>query len=165
MLETASNNYKLRFDENLLVYAQKPEATAVLEIEKWNGRFHRWVNRGAKGIAVFYDCLLYTSKEEYDVAFDMLLQLASVLETDAKFIIEGLPFLDENAVDIFLEYFAEYIEDGHVLDLLLEIPEDEEEEWEEVSLEDVLDEAYRAIKEMFCGEVKVNEGSEDNRHM
>ena len=54
-LETASNNYKLRFDENLLVYAQKPEATAVLEIEKWNGRFHRWVNRGAKGIAVFYD--------------------------------------------------------------------------------------------------------------
>ena len=107
----------------------------------------------------------YTEKEEYDVAFDMLLQLASVLETDAKFIIEGLPFLDENAVDIFLEYFAEYIEDGHVLDLLLEIPEDEEEEWEEVSLEDVLDEAYRAIKEMFCGEVKVNEGSEDNRHM
>lgn len=129
--------------------------------------------RAAKGkgiaINVYTDAIHriggYTEKEEYDVAFDMLLQLASVLETDAKCIIEGLPFLDESAVDVFLEYFAEYIEDGHVLDLLLEIPEDEEEEWEEVSLEDVLDEAYRAIKEMFCGEVKVNEGSEDNRHM
>ena len=54
-LKTASANYKLRFDENLLVYAQRPDATAVLEIEKWNRLFHRWVNRGAKGIAVFRD--------------------------------------------------------------------------------------------------------------
>ena len=52
-LRTACYNYRLRFDEQLLVYAQKPEATAVLPIERWNRIFGRWVNRGAKGIAVF----------------------------------------------------------------------------------------------------------------
>lgn len=52
-LTAASYNYKLFFDEQLLVYAQRPDATAVLEIERWNNRFGRWVNRGAAGIAVF----------------------------------------------------------------------------------------------------------------
>lgn len=52
-LRTACYNYRLRFDEKLLIYAQKPEATAVLPIERWNRTFGRWVNRGAKGIAVF----------------------------------------------------------------------------------------------------------------
>lgn len=54
-LRSACRNYKLRFDEQLLVYAQRPDATAVLEIERWNGSFGRWVNRGAHGIAVFED--------------------------------------------------------------------------------------------------------------
>ncbi len=54
-LRCACRNYKLRFDEQLLVYAQRPDATAVLEIERWNNNFGRWVNRGAKGIAVFED--------------------------------------------------------------------------------------------------------------
>ena len=52
-LKTACHNYRLRFDEQLLLYAQKPDATAVLPIEQWNRTFGRWVNRGAKGIAVF----------------------------------------------------------------------------------------------------------------
>ena len=52
-LRTACYNYRLRFDEQLLIYAQKPKATAVLPIERWNRTFGRWVNRGAKGIAVF----------------------------------------------------------------------------------------------------------------
>lgn len=52
-LRTACYNYRLRFDEQLLIFAQKPEATAVLPIERWNRTFGRWVNRGAKGIAVF----------------------------------------------------------------------------------------------------------------
>ena len=52
-LKTACYNYRLRFDEQLLLYAQKPDATAVLPIEQWNRTFGRWVNRGAKGIAVF----------------------------------------------------------------------------------------------------------------
>ena len=54
-LRSACRNYKLRFDEQMLVYAQRPDATAVLEIEHWNKRFGRWVNKGAKGIAVFDD--------------------------------------------------------------------------------------------------------------
>ena len=52
-LNTACRNYKLDFSEQILVYAQKPTATAILEIEKWNKSFGRWVNRGATGIAVF----------------------------------------------------------------------------------------------------------------
>lgn len=44
---------QMPFDEQVLIYAQKPEATAVLEMEKWNTLFGRWVNKGATGIAVF----------------------------------------------------------------------------------------------------------------
>ena len=54
-LKTAGRNFRLRFDEQFLIYAQRPDAIAVLEIERWNGTFGRWVNRGAKGIAVFED--------------------------------------------------------------------------------------------------------------
>ena len=49
-LKTAGRNFRLRFDEQVLIYAQRPDAIAVLEIEKWNNRFGRWVNKGAKGI-------------------------------------------------------------------------------------------------------------------
>ena len=52
-LRSACNSYKCPFDEQVLIYAQKPEATAVLEMEKWNTLFGRWVNKGATGIAVF----------------------------------------------------------------------------------------------------------------
>ena len=55
-LRSACRNYRLPFDELVLVYAQRPDATAVLPIEGengWNKRFGRWVNRGATGIAVF----------------------------------------------------------------------------------------------------------------
>ena len=52
-LKSAGRNYKLRFDEQILIYAQRPDATAVLTIEDWNRLFHRWVNKGAKGIAVY----------------------------------------------------------------------------------------------------------------
>lgn len=54
-LTSACRNYRLPFEEQLLVYAQRPDATAILEIERWNKRFGRWVNRGANGIAVFDD--------------------------------------------------------------------------------------------------------------
>ena len=54
-LRAACYNYKCSFDEQILIYAQRPDATAVLEMERWNRRFGRWVNRGAKSIAVFSD--------------------------------------------------------------------------------------------------------------
>ena len=54
-LRAACYNYKCPFDDQILIYAQRPDATAVLEMERWNKRFGRWVNRGAKSIAVFGD--------------------------------------------------------------------------------------------------------------
>ena len=54
-LRAACYNYKCPFDEQILIYAQRPDATAVLEMERWNRQFGRWVNRGAKSIAVFGD--------------------------------------------------------------------------------------------------------------
>ena len=68
-LTTAGSNYKLRFDEQLLIYAQRPDATAVLEIEKWNNSFHRWVNKGAKGIAVFNE--QYAGRQRLKYYFDV----------------------------------------------------------------------------------------------
>ena len=52
-LSSACRNYKCRFDEQLLIYAQRPDAIAVLELENWNKKFHRWINKDSKGIAVF----------------------------------------------------------------------------------------------------------------
>ena len=52
-LSAACRNYKCRFDEQLLIYAQRPDAVAVAQIETWNKRFRRWVNKDSKGIAVF----------------------------------------------------------------------------------------------------------------
>lgn len=55
-LTTACHNFRLPFDEQVLLFAQRPDATAVLPIDGkngWNQRFGRWVNRGATGIAVF----------------------------------------------------------------------------------------------------------------
>ena len=52
-LSSACRNYKCRFDEQLLIYAQRPNAVAVTTIEVWNKLFKRWVNKDSKGIAVF----------------------------------------------------------------------------------------------------------------
>ena len=52
-LSSACHNYKCRFDEQLLIYAQRPDATAVAEIGTWNRLFKRWVNKDSRGIAVF----------------------------------------------------------------------------------------------------------------
>ena len=83
-LETAANNYKYSFADQVLIYAQKPSATACAEIETWN-KLGRWVNKGTKGITLLIDrdipyklrhvfdiadtnsCLLYTSQEEIQI--------------------------------------------------------------------------------------------------
>ena len=51
-LRTASNNFKYDFHEQILIYSQRPDATACAEIGFWNDKMHRWVNRGATGIAL-----------------------------------------------------------------------------------------------------------------
>ena len=68
-LTSACRNYRLSFVDQLLVYAQRPDATAVLEIERWNRHFGRWVNRGATGIAVFDQ--QYTGRSRLKYYFDI----------------------------------------------------------------------------------------------
>ena len=67
-LRAASYNYKCPFDEQILIYAQRPDATAVLEMKRWNNQFGRWVNRGAKSIAVFSDDGQNVLKLYFDVS-------------------------------------------------------------------------------------------------
>lgn len=68
-LRSACCNYKCRFDEQALIYAQRPDARAVLELEDWNRKLGRWVNRGAAGIAVFDD--IHTGRPRLKHYFDI----------------------------------------------------------------------------------------------
>ena len=54
-LDTAATLYRYDFPETLLIHAQRPDATACAELEIWNSRMGRWVNRGSKGIALIDD--------------------------------------------------------------------------------------------------------------
>ena len=66
-LRTAANNYKYTYEEQILIHAQKPEATACAEMAVWN-RLGRWVNRGARGIALLSDTTLpYKLRYVFDV--------------------------------------------------------------------------------------------------
>lgn len=67
-LRTAGHNFRLRFDEQVLLFAQRPDATAVLEYEKWTARFNRPVKRGANGIGVFTDTGDRRVKYYFDIA-------------------------------------------------------------------------------------------------
>lgn len=51
-LNNASNNYKYSFQDQVLIYAQRPDATACADINTWNTKLHRWIQKGAKGIAL-----------------------------------------------------------------------------------------------------------------
>lgn len=67
-LVTAANNYKYSFKEQLLIHAQKPEATACAEVETWN-RLGRWVNKGTKGIALLVDRdIPYKLRHVFDIS-------------------------------------------------------------------------------------------------
>lgn len=54
-LKTAAWNYKYPFHDQLLIFAQRPDATACAPMEIWNEKLGRWVNKGAKGIALIDD--------------------------------------------------------------------------------------------------------------
>lgn len=67
-LATAANNYKYNFQEQLLIHAQKPDATACAEIEVWN-KLGRWVNKGTKGIALLVDRdIPYRLRHVFDIS-------------------------------------------------------------------------------------------------
>lgn len=52
-MDTASRLYRYSFSDQLLIHAQRPDATACASLELWNEKMLRWVNRGARGIALF----------------------------------------------------------------------------------------------------------------
>lgn len=68
-LECAAMNYKYPFNDKVLIYAQRPEAVACAKIEAWNKQVGRWVNRGAKGIALLSEDNGYTNlRYVFDIA-------------------------------------------------------------------------------------------------
>ncbi|MGN0467303.1 MAG: hypothetical protein ACI4GY_01085 [Acutalibacteraceae bacterium] len=73
-LKTASNNFKYNFIEQVLIYAQRPDATACAEIGVWNEKLNRWVNRGATGIALF----------DYSGSYQKLRYVFDVSDTNSR---------------------------------------------------------------------------------
>ena len=68
-LRSACRNFRLPFDDQILIYAQRPQASAVLPMKVWNEKFGRWVKRDSKGIAVFdKDSPKLRLKYYYDVS-------------------------------------------------------------------------------------------------
>ena len=111
-LSSACQNYKLPFDEQLLIYAQRPDATAVLEIEKWNRLFGRWVNRGATGIAVFNRSIPNANRLKY--YFDIsnthesrLSRKVPIWEVEKKDYEEIIEALENSFGEISKEDFAD----------------------------------------------------------
>ena len=68
-LDTASRLYKYKFDEQLLIYAQRPDATACAEMELWNEKMRRWVKAGSKGIALIRGA--ETGRPHLEYVFDV----------------------------------------------------------------------------------------------
>ena len=78
-LTTACHNFRLPFDEQVLLFAQRPDATAVLPIDGkngWNQRFGRWVNRGATGIAVFDGDAVGRSRLKFLLVLHQLIEIS-----------------------------------------------------------------------------------------
>ena len=94
----------------------------------------------------------YTDQERYDVAFDLMFMLSSILDRDAQMIMESLNEISEDATEIFLDYFSEYIEDWYVIEGLLKEAE-QRREYHEADLTRALDEAYRQLKPILNHEV------------
>ena len=96
-LITASNNYKYSFNDQVLIYAQRPEAKACADIDTWNRNVGRWVNRGSKGIALI----------NYDKGYTSLKYVFDVADTNSKygksFRLWSIPKLYENDVIESLE--------------------------------------------------------------
>ena len=94
----------------------------------------------------------YTDQEQYDVAFDLMVMLASFLDEDVQRILENLDNIDKDAKKVFLEYFSEYIEDWYIIERLLDHAPSASSN-AEADLTRALDEAYRQLKPLLDKEV------------
>lgn len=110
-LRSACYNYKCPFDEQILIYAQRPDATAVLEMERWNRQFGRWVNCGAKSIAVFGDDGQNCLKLYFDVSDTHTSQFSRPLP-----IWTMQPVFESEVIETLEAAFGDLAEKGNLVD-------------------------------------------------
>lgn len=151
-LECAAMNYKYPFNDQVLIYAQRPEAVACAKIEAWNKQVGRWVNRGAKGIALLSEDNGYTNlRYVFDIAdtnskFGKSFRLWSVPKPYEVDIIESLEnkygeLEDKSSLGLAIKSVSKILVEDNMQDYL----EDLKFYRENSSLEPITDEAVQLL--------------------
>lgn len=151
-LECAAMNYKYPFNDQVLIYAQRPEAVACAKIEAWNKQVGRWVNRGAKGIALLSEDNGYTNlRYVFDIAdtnskFGKSFRLWSVPKPYEVDIIESLEnkygeLEDKSSLGLAIKSVSKILVEDNMQDYL----EDLKFYRENSSLEPMNDEAVQLL--------------------
>lgn len=151
-LECAAMNYKYPFNDQVLIYAQRPEAVACAKIETWNKQVGRWVNRGAKGIALLSEDNGYTNlRYVFDIAdtnskFGKSFRLWSVPKPYEVDIIESLEnkygeLEDKSSLGLAIKSVSKILVEDNMQDYL----EDLKFYRENSSLEPMTDEAVQLL--------------------
>lgn len=151
-LECAAMNYKYHFNDQVLIYAQRPEAVACAKIEAWNKQVGRWVNRGAKGIALLSEDNGYTNlRYVFDIAdtnskFGKSFRLWSVSKPYELDIIESLEnkygeLDDKSSLGLAIKSVSKILVEDNMQDYL----EDLKFYRENSSLEPMNDEAVQLL--------------------
>ena len=151
-LECAAMNYKYPFNDQVLIYAQRPEAVACAKIEAWNKQVGRWVNRGAKGIALLSEDNGYTNlRYVFDIAdtnskFGKSFRLWSVSKPYELDIIESLEnkygeLEDKSSLGLAIKSVSKILVEDNMQDYL----EDLKFYRENSSLEPMTDEAVQLL--------------------
>ena len=151
-LECAAMNYKYPFNDQVLIYAQRPEAVACAKIEAWNKQVGRWVNRGAKGIALLSEDNGYTNlRYVFDIAdtnskFGKSFRLWSVSKPYELDIIESLEnkygeLDDKSSLGLAIKSVSKILVEDNMQDYL----EDLKFYRENSSLESMTDEAVQLL--------------------
>ena len=151
-LECAAMNYKYPFNDQVLIYAQRPEAVACAKIEAWNKQVGRWVNRGAKGIALLSEDNGYTNlRYVFDIAdtnskFGKSFRLWSVSKPYELDIIESLEnkygeLDDKSSLGLAIKSVSKILVEDNMQDYL----EDLKFYRENSSLEPMSDEAVQLL--------------------
>ena len=151
-LECAAMNYKYPFNDQVLIYAQRPEAVACAKIEAWNKQVGRWINRGAKGIALLSEDNGYTNlRYVFDIAdtnskFGKSFRLWSVPKPYEVDIIESLEnkygeLEDKSSLGLAIKSVSKIIVEDNMQDYL----EDLKFYRENISLEPMTDEAVQLL--------------------
>lgn len=151
-LECAAMNYKYPFNDQVLIYAQRPEAVACAKIEAWKKQVGRWVNRGAKGIALLSEDNGYTNlRYVFDIAdtnskFGKSFRLWSVSRPYELDIIESLEnkygeLDDKSSLGLAIKSVSKILVEDNMQDYL----EDLKFYRENSSLEPMTDEAVQLL--------------------